>query len=64
MPGKEVIDMEAVQNFKETLDRAHAESIKHGCVQHVNKTLSGAYYVSDWYDGSTVASFENGRQLR
>ena len=41
--------------------RAETES-KAGYVQHVNRTTAG-YIVSDWFDGSTVASFENGREL-
>ena len=33
-----------------------------GYVQHVNRSRVG-YIVSDWFDNSTVASFENGREL-
>ena len=41
--------------------RAQHESTQ-GYVQHVNRSGDG-YVVSDWCDGSTVASFENGREL-
>lgn len=37
------------------------------CVQHVNAILDCGeiigYSVSDWMDGSTVASYENGRKI-
>ena len=36
---------------------------ENGYVQHVNYLQGETYVVSDWYDGSTVASFENGREL-
>lgn len=37
---------------------------RNGYVQHVNRTLQGTYYVSDWFNSdSTVASFYNGREL-
>lgn len=40
------------------------EESKNGYVQHVNKTSSGKFYVSDWYDcDCTVVSYENGKEL-
>lgn len=47
------------------------EQSKSGCVQHVNRVCRWdvyegkkvpEYHVSDWYDGTTVTSFEGGRQ--
>lgn len=58
----EIVDIDAITRFKEKCDEAY-EASKNGYVQHVNKSPSGAYYLSDWYDASTVASFENGRRL-
>ena len=36
-----------------------------GCVRHVNLTVAGDYYVSEWYCSAafTVASYENGKKL-
>jgi hypothetical protein len=51
-------------DYKACCDAARRRSIEHKCVQHVcHDYVSDTYYVSDWYDGSTVVSFENGRQL-
>ncbi len=34
-------------------------------VQHVNRSKSGTYYVSDWYNcDSTVASYVNGKRVQ
>lgn len=54
----------------EATEKAKLES-KNGYVQHVNcdiyynqdGTITHNYVVSDWYDNSTVISFENGREL-
>lgn len=52
----------------EAMKKAEAES-RNGYVQHVNRTYNPNrpkeenFYVSDWYDSSTVASFENGVRL-
>lgn len=49
-----------------------AASYTDGCVHHVNATLSSgeppfimadSYIVSDWTDGTTVASYVDGRRL-
>jgi hypothetical protein len=39
------------------------QSKLHRCVQHINQLPSGRLVLSDWYDSSTIASFENGREL-
>lgn len=38
-------------------------SSEEGYVQHVNRNTDDSYSVSDWCDNSTVASYENGREL-
>ena len=49
---------------KKAHDEAKRVSKEEGVVQHVNKTIRGDYYVSDWFcDGSTIASYENGKKL-
>lgn len=49
------------EKARELAKRLSKES---GCVQHVNQTAGGDYYVSDWYvTDSTVASYENGREI-
>jgi hypothetical protein len=62
--------------LRQALDHARQES-KNGFVQHVNRVgpvfsrgpmrdpnpREYQYLVSDWYDASTVKSFENGREL-
>lgn len=46
----------------EILRKAQQLSKDHRCVQHIERTESGDYRISDWYDcDNTVASFENGR---
>ena len=53
-------------NLKEATDKARIESLN-GYVQHVqcldHAVYGKRYIVSDWYDGTTVASFMNGKQL-
>ena len=57
-------------SYNEAINKARKLS-KNGYVQHVNRIViadrydfSGYYYiVSDWYDDTTVISFENGREL-
>lgn len=54
-------------NYETMCKHAREESFIHDCVQHVNRgELDGQEYftVSDWEDGSTLASYEQGRQLR
>lgn len=60
--------------FKEACNRARIESFKNQCGQHVNATIvlakidgeercavpHNGFNVSDWYDGSTVATFDSG----
>jgi hypothetical protein len=63
--------------LEEAITKAREES-RNGYVQHVCKfdpakadaryrgidvNPNADYIVSDWYDGSTVVSFENGRRL-
>jgi hypothetical protein len=44
--------------------KAKQESRECGCAQHVNEKSKGVYTIEDFYDAdTTVASFENGRQL-
>lgn len=56
--------------FLEATLMAIRVSLKEGCVQHVNSLLNDknevdprGYYVSDWVDGTTVASFERGKRI-
>lgn len=60
--------------FKEACNFARIESFKNQCGQHVNAKLEivriaegelpivrpDQFSVSDWYDGSTVATFDSG----
>lgn len=59
--------------YTEARDKAREQS-KEGCVQHVNAVILTThaqvkgpeivgYTVSDWTDGTTVASFYKGREL-
>jgi len=44
--------------------KAKQESRDCGCAQHVNEKSKGVYVIEDFYDAdTTVASFEDGRQL-
>ncbi len=50
--------------YQAACDAARRRSIEFKCVQRVcYDYVEDTYYVSDWFDGSTVISFENGRQL-
>lgn len=55
-------------DYQTALQKARDQSLD-GCVQHVNAILDkddngtpriAGYKVDDWYDGTTVASFESG----
>lgn len=52
---------------KEAIKLAKRISREHECVQHVNHSIwqgeCNGYYVSDWYETSTIISFENGVKL-
>lgn len=40
------------------------ENSKSGGIWHVNKTIAGDYYVSEWFcDSHTLAIYENGKKL-
>lgn len=59
--------------FPEARELAIEQSARFGCVQHINAAvtfctstgtvLNTNFKVEDWYDGSTVVSFENGREI-
>ena len=47
----------------ETFCQTAATASKAGYVQHVQRLPDGSYRLSDWYDSSVVASFENGKKI-
>lgn len=59
-----IISEGVVDDLDTAKNMAQQTSKEEGVVQHVNLASNGKYVVSDWYDDdSTVASFENGREL-
>lgn len=64
--NRQWLNIHVSEQLDSELNRAMAKAqleSRNGYVQHVCKLPSGNYAVSDWYDSSTVASFENGRRL-
>jgi len=56
-------DITSQDTKAEAIKEAKKQSLD-GCVQHVNKTIQGIYYVSDWFNcDSTIASYVNGEQI-
>lgn len=59
-----VLNESVVDDLDTAKNIAQQTSKEEGVVQHVNLASNGKYVVGDWYDDdSTVASFENGRDL-